>query len=329
MILTGLRNNNLQAYLAALGVLRLLPGAALGWDLDGTGCARLDGIDDPLAALKASLVAAADPYRSLMWLTQKTDQSHELKALRKQRDATKQTDGQDAKDALKQINARIKAIEDRPAAESFAAHQRANADDGWAQDPEHRLWLQALWTPAGEPTQLDMMRQGNRPGGLMKTLAASRAIVRARPEAKLQEALLGPWRHEDKVGSLYLEFESIGYAARHRGENSPADSAPRAVAAAQWLAGEGLPVLGSVAKKDGLRLPLWRRAEPLAVVAERLKHHIGEQWLLVAVEKLPGKKGKYYWTARTPSTAKIPAGSRKKNGPKYRDLYNGSEIWMV
>lgn len=331
MLLTGLRSNNLQGYLAALGVVRLIPDARLGWDFD-EGCAYLENVENPVAAL-AKTLEAKNPYRRLMWLTQKTEAKQERKDLEKQLNALKQRPGATDDPALKaeilSLQARINAIKNRHAAEAFTLHQQAKAPPDWGQHAEDTRWARALFTPQGESTRLDMMWQGNRPEGLMGNLAESRGIVCASPTAKLEETLFGPWRYEDKaVGSLYLEFESIGYAARHRGTKSPADSKSRAVAGAQWLAGEGLLIMGAV-EEDTLCLPLWRRAEPLAVVCERLKHKVGEQWLEAVTERLPGKNGKFYWTARTLSDAKNPAGSRKKNQQKNKDLYNGTELWMV
>ncbi len=334
MLLTGLRSNNLQGYLAALGVARLLPGARLGWNFE-EGCAWLEGVDDPVAAL-AEILRHKEPYKRLMWLTAKPEESIEKNALTKELEAAQSRlggleGGSEEKAALneeiKALNLRIKTLKDRPNAEAFAGRLAKKPGD-WGQAPDDGLWLRELWTPEGNANSLNLTGGGNSKTGFFGSLLESRNSVRRQAHDKLREALFGPWRHEDDVGSMCWEFESMGYAPRHLGENSPEHSKKRSVAAAQWLAGEGLPMLGCV-EGAWLRLPLWARPEPGPVIIERMKHRLGERWLVAEKNWLPVSKGKPYWTARTSSDGKILEGSRKKNQPKYRDLYNGSELWMV
>ena len=321
MMLTGLRNNNLQGYLAALGVVKLIPKAQLGWD-KVTGCAVLEGVEDPVKEL-GEMLKLKDPYARLMWLTAKSEDDNELVRLNKEK-----KNKELGEDELKAINAKIKTIKDRPSTDEFRERQAANAPKDWGS-PDDLFWMQGLWTPGGEPNNLNLMGKGNNPEGFFGSLAKSRSNIKDKQAAdKLNEALFGPWRHEDNVGAMNWEFESLGYGPRHQGKKQPADTNKRSVAAAQWLAGEGLPVVGCVVGKE-VRLPLWYRPEPLRLVMERLKHRMGETYILAVKDSLPVSKGLPYWVVRTLSDAKKQGGSRKKSLRIYKDLHNGCELWMI
>ncbi len=320
MVLTGLRNTNLQGYLAALGVVKLIPQARLGWD-KLTGCAVLEGVENPVMELE-KLLKVQDPYARLMWLSAKSDEAKQLKHL------TGKKKGLD-KAEQKAINAQIKTINDHHSVEKFRDQQAANAPADWGT-PDDVFWLQGLWSPEGESNQLNLMGKGNSPKGFFGALAKSRECIinKGRAKDKLNEALFGPWRHEDPVGAMKWEMESIGYGPRHRGDKKPSDTPQRSVAAAQWLAGEGLPVVGCVTDTE-IDLPLWFRPEAYSVIVERLKHHVGEAYMRAVRDELPLTNPLFYWEARTLSEGKKPGGSRKESSRVYNDLYNGSELWMV
>lgn len=329
--LEGLRTDNLQGYLAALGVVRLLPGSRLGWDLQ-QGCAVLENPEDPLPIL-AEILKAKDRHRRLMWLTKKKDSSNQLKELEKRcdelKEMLKQVEDPALKDELGRCKGQIKALNDLTDIETFNTHKEQKAPADWGSQPDDGLWMHTLWSPDGKPNQLDPVSgAGNDKAGLFGAMEKARNLCQGQAIGKLQEALFGPWRHEDNIGSLFWEYESMGYGPRHQGPVSPEHAKKRAVAGAQWLACNGLPVLGYVGA-DMVYLPLWTRPETYPVVLERIKHRQADAWMLASKDKLPGDNGRWYWTARTTSDAKNPAGSRKKNQPNFKDLYDGSEIWIA
>lgn len=144
---------------------------------------------------------------------------------------------------------------------------------------------------------------------------------------KVQEALLGPWRYEDR------DIVAWGWDAAARVDaaaiSCKAEKAPRfGVLGAYWLGWEALPlfpVIGSETRgwSDGLRYPTWTEwldyqdLKALMLGLDRLRRAKREAlgirvWFARYLRTHPSS-GRLGWAsevARTPSAGKNPGGSR-------------------
>lgn len=275
--LTALRPENPIAWMAACGVLRLLPGASLRWNHDG---AELDYSGDLIADL------AALPLQRL--LSPELNLPHELKATMP--------------------------------AEAWADLRALPNDWSLAVACQVRPGLRVshLKIAPGPAASSDMIINAR------KVLTA--LVAKDIPD-KLREALIGPWRYEDK------KITGWGWDAAARVEAAYVAEVPEnltkwGVAGAYWLAWESLPLFPVIHGKTlhwdkGLTYATWSpwldwydvKALMLGLDAMGRQDARALGLTTWAAKFLPTHQGtgRLCWAAplaRTPSDVKNAGGSR-------------------
>jgi hypothetical protein len=278
--LTALRPENPIAWMAACGVLRLLPGARLRWSHGG---AELDYTGDPVVALT--------PLPPQRLLSAELNLPHELKATMP---AEAWTD--------------LCAL---PGDWTLAVAGQVRAG----------LRVSHLKIAPGPAASSDMIINAR------KVLAA---LVAADIPDKLREALIGPWRYEDK------KITGWGWDAAARVEAAYVAEVPDnltkwGVVGAYWLAWEALPLFPVIHGKTlhwdkGLTYATWTpwldwhdvKALMLGLDSLRTQEAPAPGMTIWTAKFLPTHQGtgRLSWAAplaRTPSDAQNAGGSRSPN----------------